>query len=245
MDENFDLSAEIQEAAEPVEEVSNIAEASEKDLSAERQEAAEPAQSTRSDADRAFADMRRRWQSAEAEREIAAERADRARDILERMGFTGGDANSVFDAADAHLTGQSVNDIRNERESREKTEREMRAARAEVEYYRRAEAQRRMEQDLKTIQKIDPNVKSLDELGDEYFKLIRSGISGETAFNAIRAKEGRTEKKEPPKIGAVNSKTAEEKDYYTNDELNALTSRDLDDPKVYERAMRSLGRLRP
>ena len=31
MDENFDLSAEIQEAAEPVEEVSNIAEASEKD----------------------------------------------------------------------------------------------------------------------------------------------------------------------------------------------------------------------
>ena len=59
MDENFELSAEIQEAAEPVEEVSDNAEVT-GEISGERQEVAEPAASGKTDADRAFAELRRK-----------------------------------------------------------------------------------------------------------------------------------------------------------------------------------------
>lgn len=243
MDENFELSAEIQEAAEPVEEVSDNAEVT-GEISGERQEVAEPAASGRTDADRAFAELRRKYQEAQSEAEDKNAQLQSMISSFNKFGFTGSTPGEIADAIAAHTTGRDINEIRTERESREAAEREIRRAKAEAEYYRMAEVQRRMDRDLRTIQKIDPTVKSLEELGEDFLGLIRNGISGEVAFNAVRAKEGRTEKKEPPKIGAVNSRTTEEKEYYTNDELDALTSKDLDNPKILAKAIKSLGRLR-
>ncbi len=50
-----------------------------------------------------------------------------------------------------------------------------------------AEVERLMEQDLLAIQKIDPNVKSLDELGDMFSHLIATGeVSGVEAYYAVK-----------------------------------------------------------
>ena len=231
MEESINLSAETQEAAEPVngtfeeesKEVSN--------LSAETQEAAEPVKETKTDSDRAFANMRRELLRKTAE-------VERMNNVIKKMGF-----NSE-DEALAHMEGRSVEDIRRERTEKQKAEDERYALKEELMRYRQSEVKRRMEADLKAIQRLDPKVKSLDDLGGEYLSLIRSGISGETAYHAIKAKEAAHTKPAPPKIGKVNSRTAEESEFFSSKELDALTSKDLDDPVVYAKAMKSLSRLK-
>ena len=48
----------------------------------------------------------------------------------------------------------------------------------------------------------------------------------------------------PPKIGKVNVKTETERNYYTNKELDSLTGKDLDDPAVLDKAIKSLTKLK-
>ena len=44
--------------------------------------------------------------------------------------------------------------------------------------------------------------------------------------------------------GGVSGKgTAIEQEFFTNEELDKLTDKDLDNPNIYEKAMRSLSRL--
>jgi hypothetical protein len=87
---------------------------------------------------------------------------------------------------------------------------------------------------------LDPSVKSLDALGEDYYNLIRAGFDGVTAFTAIKAKANISKKEAPPVVGRINSKTVVEKDYFTDKELNSLSKKDLDDPAVLAKAMRSM-----
>ena len=47
----------------------------------------------------------------------------------------------------------------------------------------------------------------------------------------------------PQDIGAVNSSSSKEKDFYTSAEIDKLTSKELDDPKIFDRVMKSLAKL--
>ena len=242
MEDNIILSAEMQEVAETADVTdteANVA-VSVEDGSAETQEVAEPATETRNTADAAFADMRRKWQASESERDIANERFARAKDILTKFGFSGASDDDMLDAADAHFTGQDVESIRRERMERQKALNEQNALQREVNHYRQQEVQRRMAEDLKAIQKVDNTVKSLDDLGEDYFKLIRNGFDGITAFMAVKAKSEMSKKEAPPVIGRINSKTVQERDYFTDKELSALSAKELDDPAVLAKAMKSM-----
>lgn len=247
MEDNNFLSEEMQEVAEPVEVVTDTQQ-EEPETSEEMQEAADPVEEKGDTAgrknaqDAAFADLRRRWQTAEGEKNIANEQLNRAREILGKFGFNGATLDDVFDSANANLTGQDVASVRQTRLAAQEEATRRSSLEREIEYYRRMDAERRMKEDLKAIQKIDPSVKSMNELGEDYFKLIRAGIDGVTAFSAIKAKGNLNKKEKPPVIGRVNSRTTEEKDYYTDKELNALTGKDLDDPAVLEKAMKSLSK---
>ncbi len=241
MEDNINVSAEMQEVAAPADVTdTGLDTVSVENTSAETQEVAAPAAEDRSKADAAFADLRRRWQDSESEKGIANEQLNRARGILAKFGFNGETIDDVFDAAEANFTGQDVASIRQERLTKQKAQNEQDALQREVKYYRSQEAKRRYNDDLKAIQKMDPSVKSLTELGDDFFNLIRAGFDGVTAFTALRAKAESTKKEAPPVIGRVNSKTTEEKDYFTDKELNALSGKDLDDPAVLAKAMKSM-----
>lgn len=251
------LSAEMPEVAEPVFEetagetgeeatmTEGQENAAQEPLSAEGPEVAEPEKETEGEtggdvaptgktkADAAFAQMRR--ELAEKEKELR-----RLTGAARLLGFDGETPTQVADAAEAHYTGQSIEEIRQRRENAERQEAQTRAIVEELQRYRTEEVQRRMAQDLKAIQKVNPQIKSLDELGGEYFKLIQAGVSGEAAYRAIQAMEESGKAAPPPKIGKVNARTKGEKAYYTPEEVDRLTAEELDKPGVLERVMKSM-----
>lgn len=112
-----------------------------------------------------------------------------------------------------------------------------------VNFYRQMRAKAKMEEDLKRIQKMDPSVRSLDELGGDYFSLIKNGIDGAAAFLAIRGMKDLDKPKTPPVIGALNTKAVNDREFFTSSELDSLTEKDLDDPRILNKAIKSLSRL--
>ncbi|MBE6008657.1 MAG: hypothetical protein E7235_05610 [Lachnospiraceae bacterium] len=112
--------------------------------------------------------------------------------------------------------------------------------RKKVKDSRYAEAQRRLEADLRAIRRIDPEIKEVEDLDEEFFELIRNGFDGVTAFMALKAKKENGKRSTPPAVGRVAKVSDAEKDYFTARELNLLSSRELDDPKVLKKALRSM-----
>ena len=110
-------------------------------------------------------------------------------------------------------------------------------------FYRRMKAREKMEEDLSRIKRLDPSIRSIDELGSDYLALIRNGIDGAAAFLALRGQRDLDIPKAPPIIGGINDRTAESREYFTGSELDRLTDKDLDDPRVLEKAIKSLKRL--
>lgn len=83
-------------------------------------------------------------------------------------------------------------------------------------------AERAMEKDLAEIQKLDPNVKSLDDLGETYANYIRAGLSGVEAYAAIKAKENLNTETPPKTIGSLSTAQVK-KDYFTSEEVDRMS----------------------
>ena len=269
MDEEMILTsgAEEQEAADPA--MSDAAEVSAADTGNEAAQdeaegeketepaapSAEPEQRKRT-ADASFAQMRRQAQEAAQRAQEATRKAEEAegrqRRLLEAMGklgFTGADPDEVADRAIAHYTGRTVDEVRAERERKAREDAQAKQAQGEAERLRQQNltllaqmARQRMEKDLQAIRRIDPKVKSLEDLGPEFGSLIRQGISAEIAYRAIAEQRKAGEVTAPPKAGKVNAKTKAEKDYYTPEEVDRLTEKELDDPGVMQKVMKSMTR---
>lgn len=245
------LSAEMPEVAEPAQDVTEPIvdvepEASEEEgerepepaapddgETEENQESAGGQKPQKLSADQAFAKMRRELAEKEA-------KLRRLTETTRRLGFTGRDPDEIADAAEAHFTGKSVEEIRQARMARQQQQSEVQAMAAQLQQYQMKEVQQKMEADLAAIRKLDPGVKSLDDLGPEYFRLIQAGVSGEVAYRAIKSKEDSTKAAPPQKIGRINAKTKAEKDFFTPEEVDKLSPAELDDPKTMEKVMKSM-----
>ncbi len=176
--------------------------------------------------DTAWANMRRAAKEAEAERdalkmelaELKAEATAKNAVFSELVGDEDWEITAI-----AEQTGMSEEDVR--------VRYELEQQRALVEQLQEEktlkEAEVAMEADLRRIQAIDPHIKSLDELGEGYGKYIEAGLDCESAYWAIKAKEGANTPK-PPKVvaGSVKGGSAE-KDYYTEAEINSMSSEQL------------------
>ena len=66
-------------------------------------------------------------------------------------------------------------------------------------------------------------------------------LEAKTAYLAIKGSNLPSPK--PTDIGSVGNAAGTDDGYYTSTQLDKLTSKDLEDPKVYAKAMRSLKRL--
>lgn len=86
----------------------------------------------------------------------------------------------------------------------------------------------------------------LDEeiIGSEGFKTFEEQFSKTTPITSVYdlyKKVNGLEEEKPFSAGSLKDTKAKQTDeFYTLDEFNALTAKDLDDPKVYEKAMKSM-----
>ena len=238
MDENYNVeSAETPEVAEPETEAL--------EESAETQDVAEPATETdnskesyeqpthqRSEADARFAEMRRQNQALQQEHDMMMQALSRY--------FDGESVEDLVINANAYAEQRDPEDYRQDYErNREYEDLKLRNQELE-EQLLDAEVNRLMREGLREVQSIDPNVKSLDDLGDTFTHLIANGIPTKEAYYAAKAMELKEKVLAPDAIGRV-SDTKAERDYYTSEELDNLTDEEMD--ANWDKVMRSMGRL--
>lgn len=118
------------------------------------------------------------------------------------------------------------------------------AMKQELDSYKQAAFENLFKDDLAAIKEAFPDFKgkSIDELGGQFAALRANGVDAVTAYAAMQQAEQATAKPVPPVMGAVNQ-TKAEKEFYTSEELDRLTDKDLDDPGIFAKAMRSMTRL--
>lgn len=227
-DMTLDLSEEMEEVAE-------LPESSE-----ETQEVAEPVEestvneepSRRTDSDAAFAEMRRENQRLQKEHS----------QMMAALGryFKGENATDLALEAQAYADDRNVDDVRAEYERDEEFEN----LRAENEEMRQTlldlQVQQLMKEGLQEIQQINPNVKSLDELGETFANMIGAGLSTKEAYYATMVMEQKEKVMPPDAIGKI-SDTKVERDYYTSEELDNLTDEEMD--ANWDKVMKSLQKL--
>ena len=223
MDENINIeSAENQEVAEP-----EMDEALE---SAETQEVAEPdtadnseavaEQTGRTEADARFAEMRRQNQQLEREAEMM-------RAALSRY-FEGETAEELSINANAYAEEKDPDTYREEWERQQEYEQAILERDELKEQMLEMEIDRRMQEGLREVREIDPNIKSLDELGDSFVNMIAAGLTTKEAYYATLAMKSKEKVFAPDPIGRVSDNRVE-RDYYTSEELDNLTDEELDE----------------
>lgn len=96
---------------------------------------------------------------------------------------------------------------------------------------------------------LDPATTTLPK---EVWEAVENGVSPKHAYAEYRLKEmlkeqqieqGNLENSKASPGSVTGKGQAIEKDYYTSDELDRLTDADLNDPNVFEKAMRSMSRI--
>lgn len=189
------------------------------------------------DTNAVIAAVRKRY---EAENSANVKRLAGLDHVAKDKGFDS--AEDYIDSILADEQGMTVDEYRRHRTETESAEEQKvlsspayKEKAGEVEKLKSDLIQFQMSKDLQTIQKEFPDIKALEDLGDDYPKMITAGIEPLKAARMILGT-----KPEPPKAtGAVGGGSAD-KDYYTPAEVDALTEKDLDDPKIFEKVRKSM-----
>lgn len=189
--------------------------------------------------DSAFAEMRRAREAAERERdELQAQIAEYQREqrhselieAAQNMGLSDAEIQQVIADAD------------------EEEEREAEHARLTEENERlnselmNIQIEKMMEEDLRNIQAIDPSIKSLDDLGEDFFK-FRATLDGVDAYFAMKQKQESVGYKAAPPIGKANP-SATPREYFTSEEIDRMSPEEIAaDDALFEKVMKSIERL--
>ena len=207
---------EVQEVADPVVE----------ETGAEVQEPAEPATGGKTEADSAFAELRRRAEEAERQR---AEYETQNQQMIEALGlyFDGDNATDLAIAARANAKQISPEEERARYEAEQARVTMSEENKRLQEENTALRVEQMMAKGLSEIQQIDPDVKSLEELGDSFANYIRAGLSSVDAYYAVKAREAK-EKITPPKTVGKVATTKGESSYFTKEEVEAMSDEDID-----------------
>lgn len=235
-------SVETSEVAEPTEEVTGVEEQETAEPVSE-ETVEEPEESGKTEEDAAWARMRRESEQARkdleaAQRELAQLKASNEARESAFSKITGKDKDAEISilAELADMSEDEVADIyMQEQESAQKD--------LLIEQLQNKvtsiEAEKMMQEDLEKIRKVDPSLKSLDDLGEGYIDYIAAGLDPVKAYWAIKAEERANEATPPKEIGRVETSPAE-KDYFTDAEIDAMSSEEL--TKNWKKVMASWDR---
>ena len=205
---------------------------------------------------RAFAAMRRELERVKAESAEKEKQLSRLASVMNAEGYAGLDAISLADSVEAAKEGVSPDQIRSRRETRAKEIEDAVKAhpdfirnKTEAEQFRELLQKRQFESDIAELNNKypDADIKSVEDLGEAYRKLRANGIDNETAYLATVGKGKIAVQETTPEIGAANgSKAIPEKEFYSNEELDRLCDprhkKELDNPEVWEKVLRSIRR---
>lgn len=196
---------EVQEEAVDLQE-SEEATSEVEETEVESEEVATPQQTK--EENRAFAEIRRAKERAEKQSQSFV-------DIAKSLGFDGESADDVLVKMQAHAKGTTpeVEKAIFDRDRQLETLEEENKAFKEAEYKRIVGA------DLAEIKKIDPNIKSIQDLGEKFITLRANGIDAVTAYNALAST---TKKKAIPQMGDIKP-AEQEKTYFTRDEVKSMS----------------------
>lgn len=228
-------SEEMMEVAEPSEEI-------EVETSEESPEVAEPESEesvdegrTKNDSDAAFAQMRREKQ--ELERRIAElESANSEYDETLGLFF---DGDNKIAKAHAHYNSTSVEDeeraLAERRESHKLADENERLSNElnDLRYERQKMA------DLKEIKKVHPDasIEDVEELGEKFFAYRTMDISAVDAYEAIQMQKN---KNKPPKAMGKVKASPPQKDFFTRDEVEAMSQAEV--KKNFEKIRNSMSK---
>ena len=221
-DENINNeSAEIQEVAEPETEALESAETQEVAEPDKAEDSAEVAESKpqRTDSDAAFAEMRRQNQQLQRE-------AQMMREALSRY-FEGETAEELSINANAYAEERDPDEYRREWEREQDYERAIKENEELRNKMLDMQVDEMMRSGLREIQEIDPSIKSLEELGESFGKMIAAGLTSKEAYYATLAMNNKDKVFAPDPIGRVSDNRIE-RDYYTSEELDHLTDEEMD-----------------
>ena len=183
------LSVETQEVAEPVEEVVETSEQTQEVAEPEpQQEVEQPKVEERNyEKDAAYARMRR--DKEDALKQLESLKSENAR-LTNAFGWFGfkGNTDEIEDQAKAHYTGRSIEEVRQERIAEAQKIAEENSLKEQLKYYKEKELQDKMSKDLAEIQKLNPLIKSFDDLPEKYFNYVSRGVEGIDAYQLLAAK---------------------------------------------------------
>lgn len=211
-------SVEMQEVAEPVEEyasgeIQEVAEPVEESTSVE-----EPITNGRTEQDSAFAELRRNNQRLEEENRLMIE-------ALERY-FQGDDATELSIQANAYADNRDPEEVRAEFERAQEFA-SLQARNEELEQkIRDVEIARQMQEDLRTLQEIDPSIESFDDMSLTFWNYMSAGCDVKTAYYASMVQDQKEKVYAPTPIGRVQD-TQPNRDYYTKEEIDNLSTEEI------------------
>lgn len=251
--ENTEVQAPVvEEPTAATEETSAADETTEETQAAEEQPVERPAERKPQSREVNHQFKLMRQEQERLQRQIAEQQTanNRLLEALKGYGYSGS-AEEVAAQIAAAQRGISIEEFNEQEQQAAERARAMMqsdpeylAMRQELNAYKQAAFENLFQNDLEDIKKAFPDFKgkSIDDLGFQFSVLRANGVDAVTAYAAMQQAEQATAKPVPPVMGAVNQ-TPAEKEFYTSEELDRLTDKDLDDPSIFARAMRSMTRL--
>lgn len=239
MEEYINESVETQDVADLDTDVEETSEETQEVAEPETEGAENSEAETRTKQDAAFAEQRRRI--AELEKANAEAKAENEQMLaaLQRF-FDGDNATDLSINANAYAEQRDPAEYRAEYERNAELEQLKANNEALQEQLNSLKVEQLMRDGLKEIQAIDPNVKSLEELGETFAHFIGAGLTSKEAYYATIARDAKEKVQPPDAIGKIND-TRVERDYYTSEELDNLSSEEMD--ANWDKVMRSMDRL--
>lgn len=202
-----------------------------------------------------YAKMRRELESsnkrvAELEKQLADH--DKLTGTIGDIYGYKGSPDEVRDMLIANDRGISVEQLRAERAADVAKQRalvendpEYKRAMEENKHLQDVLVQDRMAKDLQLLKSEYPDLKAetVDDLGEDYAKLIGLGWSAKEAYEGSLARTRANMKTPPPSTGPVKSQMPADKEFYTPEEVDRITREDLKkDPTLLEKIKRSMTR---
>lgn len=183
---------------------------------------------------RFYANARREAEQARLSAEQSKQQLEALTQALNSYGLQG-DPLEIADYLTADKTGRSVDDIRAERTKFNEYNTKLQELELQKQALEEIAYNTILENDLKELQKLNPSIKSINDVPDDYWQLRGLGWDVKKSASVIKAA--------PKDIGSLKSEPRD-KEFYTSEELDRLTRDDLNDPKILERALKSMEKLK-
>lgn len=215
------LGVEALEVADPVTESVESPEVADPEQEGATPEVTAP----ESKSDAAFAAMRR--ENEELKRQIEQEREAGQR-YEEALGlFFNGDDKVL--QAQAYADNRPFEDVKAEYDISVELEQARKEANELKTELANEKVERQMSKDLTELQKIDPNIKSIDDLGQDFLRFRFSPYGEMTpseAYYAMKAYQEKTKIVPPRSIGKLEPDKVDS-DFYTREEVQAMSREEV------------------